>query len=373
MKSQHSGGGDFLKYIIFVTFVLISLSYIYYAKKRILHSKKSLSDLHHLTENPKISVIIPARNEEKNLSKLLPLVINQSLKPFEIIVVDDNSTDGTFSVARSFPEVTVIRLTEEPPKGWVGKSWAIWNGYLNSSGEYLLFLDADVEPSNELIQSLFLRQKEYGGLISVWPYQRFEKFYEHLTLPFNIMIVYASNNLGFPNKVPSGAFGPTIFTSRRDYEITGGHQAIKDSVLEDIKLGKLYINHGIKVTNFLGNHTIKFRMYPSGFKQLFEGFSKNMSPGATIGGLFSFLLSLIFMAGIYSSFTSVFTLDGVVRYLTVALIIYIMAKPTGDYKWFDALFYPLHYIFFLIVFFNSLYLTIFKKQVYWKGRKIDVS
>jgi len=362
-----------LKYIIFVIFVLISLSYIYHAKKRISHPKKSLSDLHNLTENPKISVIIPARNEEKNLSKLLPLVINQSLKPFEIIVVDDNSTDGTFSVASSFPEITVIRLTEEPPKGWVGKSWAIWNGYLNSSGEYLLFLDADVEPSNELIQSLFLRQKEYGGLISVWPYQRFEKFYEHLTLPFNIMIVYASNNLGFPNKVPSGAFGPTIFTSRRDYEITGGHQAIRDSVLEDIKLGKLYINHGIKVTNFLGNHTIKFRMYPSGFKQLFEGFSKNISPGATTGGLFSFLLSLIFMAGIYSSFTSVFTLDGVVRYLTVALIIYIMAKPTGDYKWLDALFYPLHYIFFLIVFFNSLYLTIFKKQVYWKGRKIDVS
>ncbi len=362
-----------MKVFIFISFLLLSFFYIYHGRKRVLHLKisdpKNLSDV---APSAKVSVIIPARNEEKNLMKLLPLVLTQTQKPFEIIVVDDNSSDNTFEIASSFKDVKVVRLAENPPNGWVGKSWAIWNGYLNSSGEYLLFLDADVEPSKELIRILIEKHKEYGGLVSVWPYQRLEKFYERLTLAFNLMVIYASNNLGFPSKIPSGAFGPVIFTSRKDYEFTGGHEAIKDSVLEDIKLGKLYVKHKISVTNFLGNHTVKFRMYPLGLKQLFEGFSKNMSSGATTGGFVSFAVALVWMSAIYSSIANLFNLSGLISYIIISILIYLMAKPTGDYRWYDAILYPIHYLFFLIVFFYSLYLTLFKKQVYWKGRKISV-
>jgi glycosyltransferase involved in cell wall biosynthesis len=359
--------------LIFFTFILISVLYFYYSKSKVLHLKTKFSKNKKIDNDKfKVSVIIPARNEEKNLSKLLPLLLNQTIKPYEIIVVDDNSNDKTSIIANSFPGVCVIKLKNDPPKGWIGKSWAIWNGYLNSHGDYLLFLDADVEPSEVLIESLVQRYKQYGGLLSIWPYQRLEKFYEHFTLPFNLMIVYASNNLGFPNKKPSGAFGPVIFTSKKDYLLTGGHEAIKDSVLEDIKLGRLYLAHGLTVSNFLGNHTIKFRMYPLGFKQLFEGFSKNMSSGAAKVGWFSFILSILWMFGIYSSMSSIFTFGGILRYLVTSIMLYIMAKPTGEYTFYDTLLYPIYYVFFLIVFFNSLYLTIFRKEVYWKGRKIDV-
>lgn len=358
-----------MRFIVFGLFILISIAYVIFGRKRILHSKNDYEDL---VNDTKISVIIPARNEEQNLKKLLPLILNQTIKPFELIVVDDNSTDGTYSVASSFENVKVIRLTEEPPKGWVGKSWAIWNGFSNSSGNYLLFLDADVEPEPVLISSLIQRYRERSGLITVWPYQRFERFYEHLTLPFNLLVIYASNNLGFPSKEPSGAFGPVIFTSRKDYEMVGGHEAIRDGVLEDIKLGKLYLRSGLKVTNFLGNNTVKFRMYPNGIRQLFEGFSKNMSSGAITAGIFPFALSIIWMSGVYSSISTAFSIEGAVRYMVTALAIYVMAKPTGDYKWYDAILYPVHFLFFLIVFFYSLYLTIFKKQVSWKGRKINV-
>ncbi|QIV79285.1 glycosyltransferase [Fervidobacterium pennivorans] len=362
-----------LENIIFFSFLIISAFYYYYSTQRVLHLKeKAFNDEKLNAENYCVSVIIPARNEEKNLSKLLPLLLDQSVRPYEIIIVDDNSTDNTSVVASSFPNVCVVKLTTEPPKGWIGKSWAIWNGYLNSHGDYLLFLDADVEPSNVFIESLVKIHKKYGGLLSIWPYQRLEKFYEHFTLPFNLMIVYASNNLGFPNKKPSGAFGPVIFTSKKDYQLIGGHEAIKDSVLEDIKLGRLYSEHGLNVSNFLGNHTVKFRMYPLGLKQLFEGFSKNMSSGAITGGWFSFILAILWMFGIYSSMTSIFTFGGILRYFVTSIVLYIMAKPTGEYTFYDALLYPMYYAFFLIVFFNSLYLTIFKKEVYWKGRKIDV-
>ncbi|MEN3042795.1 MAG: glycosyltransferase family 2 protein [Fervidobacterium sp.] len=358
-----------LNVLVLTVSAIISFIYLRYATinklkdsgKRVLNSWK-------------ISVIIPARNEEKNIGKILSLLKNQSFPAYEIIVVDDNSSDRTSEIASSFNDVRLVRLTDNPPRGWIGKSWAIWNGYLNSSGDILIFMDADVEPTEKTLEILIGKYEKYGGLISVWPYQRFEKFYEHLNLTFNLIVVYASNMFGFPIKKPSGVFGPIILTSRKDYEYVGGHESVKDSVLEDIKLGKLYISKGIKVTNLIGNGIVKFRMYPEGIKQLFEGFSKNMSSGAMSGGILNFALAFLWISGFYSSFSN-FSFPiwySTARYLIFSLLVYLMTKPIGDYKWYDAFLYPVHFIFFLIVFFYSLYRTVVVRKVVWRGRQIDV-
>ncbi|MEA1884485.1 MAG: glycosyltransferase family 2 protein, partial [Thermotogota bacterium] len=120
-----------------------------------------------------------------NIPKILNHLQNQSVRLFEIIVVDDNSSDKTSELARQFNGVEVLNLNEEPPGGWVGKSWAIWNGYKKSSGNILLFMDADVEPGESAIEALLNKYEKHKGMISVWPYQRFESLYEHLTLTFN--------------------------------------------------------------------------------------------------------------------------------------------------------------------------------------------
>ncbi|MGC8903371.1 MAG: glycosyltransferase [Fervidobacterium sp.] len=362
-----------LHFVVITSSLIISLIYYVFSKRRFL--RRSSKEYDHDYFDEKISVIIPARNEEENIKKILSLLVLQRLKPHEIIVVDDNSTDETYSIAASFDDVRVIKLTDDLPNGWVGKSWAIWNGYLHSTGDILIFFDADVEPSNVAINELIKVHKKYGGLISVWPYQRFERFYEHLNLTFNLLIVYASSMFGFPYKQPSGAFGPVILTSREDYEKTGGHKAIKDSVLEDIKLGKLYAKNGIRITNLLGGEIIKIRMYPNGLKSLFFGFSKNISSGAISGGFTSFLIALIWMSGFYTSFSSLNLPIGYVflKYLVFAINVFVLAKSLGDYKWYDALFYPLHFLFFLVVFLYSLYRTVFLKNVTWKGRKIEIS
>jgi len=355
--------------LIFAT-IFISILNIYFLNRKKLRIGRVASDSHEY----KVSVIIPARNEEHNILKILRHLENQGVKPFEIIVVDDNSSDKTAELAKQFPQVEVVRLSEDPPEGWVGKSWAIWNGYLKSSGNILLFMDADVEPGENAIEALLNKYKKHKGMISVWPYQRFERLYEHLTLTFNLVVLNSSNMLGFPSKKPSGAFGPVVLTSRNDYERTGGHNAIKDSVLEDIRLGKIYIKNDIKVSNFIGNKIIKFRMYPDGFKQLFEGFTKNMSSGATSGGLVNFIVAIIWIAGFYASFTS-FRLPieyTLLRYFGFAMITYLLSKPTGEYKWYDGLFYPVHFLFFVAVFFKSLYQTIFVKKVKWRGRDVNV-
>ncbi|ABS60413.1 glycosyltransferase [Fervidobacterium nodosum] len=356
--------------------VFISFIYFFFSKRRYLDAEEIKSVENSQENGFSISVIIPARNEESNIGKILSLLNLQTVKPYEVIVVDDNSIDRTAKIVKAFQNdnesIKLISLKEEPPEGWVGKSWAIWNGYKHSSGNILIFMDADVEPGEKTLEALVSNYRRYGGLISVWPYQRFEKFYEHLNLVFNLVVTYAGNMLGFPSEKPVGAFGPVILTSRKDYEKTGGHVTIKDSVLEDIKLGKLYVESGIRVTNLLGKSVVKFRMYPNGFRQLFDGFSKNMSSGAISNGLLNFLIALIWLSGFYSSFASFNMPLGyvVLRYAGFTIIVYLLSKPIGDYKWYDAIIYPLHFIFFAVVFLYSLYKTTILKKVTWRGREI---
>ncbi|MDN5338814.1 MAG: 4,4-diaponeurosporenoate glycosyltransferase [Thermotogaceae bacterium] len=345
--------------------IVISIYYIISARKSIL--RKDTSKNYDLKS---LSVIIPARNEEFNISKILNLLLQQTIHLDEIIIVNDNSTDNTETIVREYiksnKNIKLVNLKEEPPKGWVGKSWAIWNGVKNSKGDILIFFDADVEPEKNAIEVLLKKYNE--GLLTVWPYQRFEKFYEHLSLAANIITVYGSNAFGFLKSKPSGAFGPVMVTSREDYFSVGGHESIKDSVLEDTKLGKLYISKGKRVKNYLGNGIIKFRMYPKGIKQLFEGHTKNMASGSISGGILYLILDFIWMVGIYSSIFS----PSIKTYPVFIVLIYLLSRRLGDYKWYDYLFYPVHFIFFLIIFAVSLVETTFIKKVVWKGRKISV-
>ncbi|KAF2956717.1 glycosyl transferase [Marinitoga sp. 38H-ov] len=348
----------------YFSFIILSLIFIFNGKRKLLN--------HNINTNQyqKISIIIPARNEEKNIAKILYSIINQCYKPYEIIVVDDSSTDKTHEIVKNFIdkgfEVKLIRLNSDPPKGWNGKSWAIWNGYLNSKGDYLLFLDADVELNKNALEILINYYMKTNGLISVWPYQKLEKFYEHLIFLFNIIIVHGSNMIR-SNK-PSGAFGPVILTSRKNYELTRGHEAIKDSVLEDIKLGQLYVKNNINVSNYLGNNIIKFRMYPNGLSQLFEGFTKNISSGSISGGFINLIIALLWIFSIFHLF---FTFN-ILYYFTIVFLLFFISKDLGDFKWYDYLIFPVHLIFFAITFFYSLYRKIFVHTVTWKGRNIDV-
>ncbi|WP_052465316.1 glycosyltransferase [Thermotoga profunda] len=249
---------------------------------------------------PSVSVIIPARNEETNIAKIIRLLKEQTYKNFQIIVVNDNSTDKTRDVVLSFKGVELIDLSEEPPKGWVGKSWACWNGFLKADGEILIFMDADVEPSPEAIESLVAIYSKNKGFVSVWPYQRFEKLYEHLTLPFNMVVVGSTGSFSIFSGKPKGSYGPVIVVGRQDYARLGGHSATKSQVLEDVKLGNIFADNGYCLENYLGGELIKFRMYPIGIGQMFEGFTKNMSLGAASVGV-NFFLIFLWMIGLYSA------------------------------------------------------------------------
>uniref|UniRef100_A0A7V4DYL7 Glycosyltransferase family 2 protein n=1 Tax=Dictyoglomus thermophilum TaxID=14 RepID=A0A7V4DYL7_DICTH len=334
------------------------IGWIYYRNLRFLKREGEISG------DYKISVIIPARNEEENLGKLLSLLKKQTYKPYEVIVVNDNSEDDTEGVGER-NGARVISLYEEPPEGWVGKNWAIWNGYLESRGDILLFLDADVEPSSEFIEVMLSSYERYGGLISCWPYQRFEKFYEHLNFIFNIGAVITMCAIK-----KEGAFGPAMMISREDYERVGGHKEVKDKVVEDLHFGNLCIKKGIPVNNFLGGEYIKFRMYPKGLMDLIEGFSKNSSQGVMSLSFSKFLYLLIWFYGVFGSFAFENPIN--LYYLLFSFQFYVMTRRLGDYNLIDSVIYPIHFMFFIAVLIYSSIKTFLFKSVSWKGRKINV-
>lgn len=334
------------------------IGWVYYKSLRFLKKEGEISGEY------KVSVIIPARNEEKNLDKLLYLLQKQTYKPYEVIVVNDNSEDNTEEVAKRYG-VKVVSLYEDPPEGWVGKNWAIWNGYLESRGEILLFLDADVEPREEFIEVMLSNYEKYGGLISCWPYQRFEKFYEHLNFIFNIGAVITMCAIK-----KEGAFGPSMMISREDYEKVGGHKEVRDKVVEDLHFGNLCIKKGVPVNNFLGGEYIKFRMYPKGLRDLIEGFSKNSSQGVVSLSFTKFLYLLMWFYGVFGSFAFENLIN--LCYLLFSFQLYIISRRLGDYSIIDSLIYPIHFMFFITVLLYSTFKTFLFKSVSWKGRKINV-
>jgi len=323
--------------------------------------------------NLSISIIIPARNEEKNLDNLFNSLNNQKIKVKEIILVDDGSTDKTPDIGRKY-NAKVISL-KSLPKGWVGKSWACYNGAKASTGDYFLFLDADTKLKNNGIENILSCLKIYNGVISIQPYHRIKKLYEKLSLFFNIILIAGMGSFTpFQTRInPIGAFDPCLLCKREDYYKIDGHKSIKGKVMEDIEIGKKFIKAKIPVFCLGDKGTIDFRMYPGGFKEMVEGWSKSFGTGAkstsmpvlimVIAWIVGAIFPLNLLADGLSPFIPNIILVAVIIYLAFIAQIYWMSYRIGSFSIWASVFYPVLLAFFVIVFSYSLILTIFRKRV----------
>ncbi|MBN2051258.1 MAG: glycosyltransferase family 2 protein, partial [Spirochaetales bacterium] len=173
------------------------------------------------TKGPKpsgktVSLIIPARNEEARLTPLLDsLNAEGAFEKHEVILADDGSTDGTAALASSYG-CRVLAVTDKPPVA-LGKSWACAAGAAGATGEYLVFLDADVVFLPGGLEAVL--ESYSGGLLSVQPYHRFKRFYESFSAYFNLMAVAGVNSFSLHSKELSsqGAFGPCMVCRKDDY------------------------------------------------------------------------------------------------------------------------------------------------------------
>ncbi len=347
---------------------------------------------------PPVSIIIPARNEERNLSGLLGALESLDPVPLEIIVVDDRSEDRTASVVEEVSGRSggvAIRLLRSPgaPAGWTGKNFACRTGAVEARGQMLLFLDADVSPVMypSLLGDLYRRWEEAcsdggreGALVSAQPFHRMERAYERLSLFFNLAALAGSRDFGIFRRrcCSAGAFGPCIFTDLRSYRETGGHEAVAGAIVDDLALAGLYRESGFPVRSFLGDRSISFRMYPDGIGQLVEGWTKNMATGAGSAGGRVLFLMIFWVAGMISAACALVSSAGsgqpavaaaaVLLYLAWVVQIRVVSGRTGNFGVTGALLYPVLLLFFTALFFRSLFETFILGSVSWRGRRIPL-
>jgi 4,4'-diaponeurosporenoate glycosyltransferase len=330
------------------------------------------------SDNILVSIIIPARNEEKNLPNILDDIKRQNIKVHETICVDDNSQDATASIIDKFhaKKVSLSSL----PKGWKGKTWACQNGAEAATGDLLLFLDADVRLSENAVNKLVWQYKKNDNPISIQPMHIVKKQYEYFSLFFNLIQICATGLTLIFNRKYMGFFGPVLMIQRDLFNKHGGYEKVKNKVVEDFSLGKIYSKSGINIDLFLGGNDISFKMYPSGVSSLIEGWSKNFSSASFSTKWWLLVIVIIWIASLTAlpieiikailenNLFSIYLFISL--YLLTVLNIARAARKIGTYPFVNLLFYPIYLLGFHLIYLYSLFATFVFKSTTWKGRKL---
>ena len=329
------------------------------------------------TSTSKVSVVIPARNEADRIGNLLESLAGQRVQAGEIVVVDDHSTDETGMVANRFPGVEVIAAAPLPP-GWTGKAWACHAAAEATSGDRLVFLDADVELHPDALASLIATHDRLGGLVSVQPIHRPVRAVELLSLPFNVVAVMGLGIWApWHSLIRWGAAGPCMVVSRADYEAAGGHAHSRGAVDEDLALARGIRAMGGSVRCFAGDDRFSFRMYRNA-GELAQGWSKNIASGARRTPIINQVAVAIWVAGMLaasgagaSAFTNASYGSAALIYGCGAIQFLVFARMVGRFRW-APLVWPLLMALFVTVFSASLVLTFLLRRVRWSGRTITL-
>ena len=327
----------------------------------------------------KISIIIPARDEEENLSRLLPSLNDQDFAAHEIIVVNDQSTDRTAEIAAEAGARVIDG--EALPAVWYGKPWACQQGADSATGEWFLFLDADtvLEPGGLLrIANL---SSDPSSVHSICPYHRVRHVYEQLSAFFNVIMILGMNafTLKGSGAKQVGLFGQALFISRDQYERVGGHDPVKHEVLENFHLSRFLADAGYTCRCYLGRGTIWMRMFPTNFSDLVAGWSKGFVSGADntpksaligisiwLSGLIMSVIALTFIplaSGTAGAGIAVLYFLGVIQSLC-------LFKNAGNFWIVGALLFPIGLAFYQGTFFRALRRRREGGAVRWKGRDV---
>ena len=233
---------------------------------------------------PLVSVVIPARNERRNVERCLRSVLAARYPGFEVLLVDDHSDDGTGEIARAIARADPrLRVLESPPlpSGWFGKQWACTTGARVTHGDVLMFADADTEQAPDLLpRAVNAMRALHADLMSVAGRQELGSFWERVLQPQVFMMLFVRyggtqgvNRARRPEDVIAN--GQCFLVGRDTYEAIGGHEAVRENVAEDLMLAQATRRAGRRVRFVLGPDQLSTRMYTS-LQELIEGWGKNV-------------------------------------------------------------------------------------------------
>ena len=325
-------------------------------------SSQQITDRHSWS---KVSIVIPARNEEKNLPILLKSLKNLDYPDYEIIVVDDNSTDQTREIAESFG-ITVLQGAA-PPNGWNGKNWACHQAVPHLKGDIFLFTDADTHHFKDGLKrsvAFFLESKL--DMMSALPYHRVEKWWEKLMGPFHTILLAATAPYA-PKPKRLFAIGQYLMFSRESYEKQKGHKAVFNQYPDDLALANACLDSGGSFQIFMGRPLFNVRMYIS-FKEFILGWRRNFLAGIQQSNWGATLeVTLIFWGLLGGGNLLTHAIFWPPALLSIFLIAFYQRR-WGRFSFSGILFIPVSlFLFCLITFLSSVdYLT--GNVLRWKGR-----
>lgn len=229
---------------------------------------------------PPLTVIVPAHNEALRIGECVESILSQDYPGLRLVVVDDRSDDGTAvcveQAARGDRRVRVHRV-DQLPDGWNGKSHAAWRGARHVDTEWMLFVDADCRPEPAGIASAVAYALERGAdLLSVWPRDGSTGFWERLLVPLcGAMIVIWYGRAGASDKDAKRAFanGQFLLIRREAYRQIGGHETVRQALVEDIPLAQVARNQGLSVLSAIGTDVCRVRMY-AGLREVTAGWQR---------------------------------------------------------------------------------------------------
>ncbi|MDE3154840.1 MAG: glycosyltransferase [Acidobacteriota bacterium] len=337
---------------------------------------------------PRVSIIVPARDEARSIEAAVRSHLAQDYPDWEVIVVDDQSSDGTGAIldrlAQTDSRLRVIhnRLL---PAGWLGKPHALQLGADAATGELLLFVDADVRYEPGLLRAAVdWLQRSRSDFLSLLPRVEMTGFWESVLMPFVPGAFYTGLGLlANVDAVPwmAAGGGPGNLIRREVYRAIGGHAALASSVIDDVRLALLTKQAGHRCRIVRAEDVVALRMY-HGFREVFDGFTKNVSHvyyGAT--GLALFGLTLAFLTAqalppavlLAAGAFPVPARDVALAAASVAAALagrVVLQRLLRAPLW-AALTYPLQAVVWAAITARSFYWRLVRNEVVWRGRRYD--
>ena len=254
---------------------------------------------------PMVSVCIPARNEETNIRRCVEAALYQSYPNLEVIVLDDRSTDGTSEILRQIAAQNnklKIISGSDLPRGWAGKPHALYQAANVARGEWLCFVDADTFLEPNALSSVYAKAVETeADLFTIMTRQILGSFWERTVMPLvmtALSVGFSPRKVNDPQRRDAVANGQFIFIKRRIYDLIGGHERIKDQIVEDKALSENVKWNGHRLVVADGSQVVSTRMYTS-LPSMWEGWTKNIylglrdHPSLLLLGAFGATLALI--------------------------------------------------------------------------------
>jgi cellulose synthase/poly-beta-1,6-N-acetylglucosamine synthase-like glycosyltransferase len=327
---------------------------------------------------PRVSIVIPARNEERNLEEALRSVLALDYDNLEIEVVEDRSTDRTGEIlermAAADPRLRVVRV-RELPAGWLGKNHALWLGAGKATGEFLLFTDADVVMAPSILR------RAVGAMVADGldhltaspeidrPSALFEMFIGAFSLFFALFTrPWKVKDPKSPHHVGIGAFNLVRASA---YRAVGGHRTIAMRPDDDLKLGKILKAGGCRQEFAFGQGMLRVEWYAS-VRELIQGLMKNAFSGVDYRVSVVVRATVIQLALLVWPFLAIFVTHGATRWLNLASVLvlvalcWINAPLAGVRRWHGAGF-PVATLLFLYIVWRATVMTLWNDGIDWRG------